>query len=159
MESGLPPDPHFAIDEFALLELSYEDGLRLIDETFSAEHINCTVKDMGTDENEMCFIPIAIDLDPEQMYGTIDGNTQNSQIDVTTDTIYLFQQHCPPSYDLDIIKEITTEADMAKAREFLLRARQELEMLRSIQQDMEPNQFTQLKSYFTSSQILVYSGS
>jgi hypothetical protein len=140
-------DGHLELYSNHFAELSYEDGLRLIEETYSAERMDCSFDDMETDEDEMCLIPVEIDQDSDDM-----GNqtTPNCQMDVRTgDPIYQAQQHCCASGDLPKTEEIITDVNISETRKFLQVAQHELQMLRSIRQEMEPHHDGQLENYPT----------
>jgi hypothetical protein len=148
VQSGCPDPstgPGFRLDGLELgnsdlTELSYEDGLRLIDETYSAE-------DMDTDEDEMCFVPVETD---QGLDDTIDKIIHNSQLDVLTGgSVYPSHQHCRDSGELVRTGQIDTIPSIIEARKLLQLAQHELEILQSIRQEMEPHHIGQLENYPT----------
>jgi len=142
-----------------LRELSYEDGIQLIDKMYGDDHFDYSIKDMDTSDEEMFYAPAETHYDLEQAHTMVDEIKeimQNGQKGAIADaSVCQLQQYGASPTEVNHTKKTDIEASMFETREVLDRAQQELDKLRHTRRELESDFLWCLERYTMPTQASV----
>lgn len=142
---------HMQLGDDDLRELSYEDGIELIDKMYGADHFDYSIKDMDMSDDEMFYSPAETYYDLEQahaMFDEIKEIEQNGRKGAIADaSVCPLQLYGASPTEVNHTKKTDIEASMFEAREVLERAQQELDKLRHTRLELESDFLWRLERY------------